>query len=177
MLVKASAAEPLCAVMRIDHPLATLPKVTMRQTLKFPLGIPLTRGGSGAMLDAALAADGLRLTPVLESNSIDLLRRFALGGDGITFMPQLMVAGEGPDTRLAVVPVADAAMGQGCIEILTRRGRALPLAAEEFVDYLIRLLPGTGAAKMPKRHRVAPEIGAFRREGAHGVVRPSSDPN
>lgn len=178
LVVKASAPEPLCAVMRKDHPLATLPEVTMRQTLKWPTAIPLTRGGSGALLDAALAADGLRMTPVLESNSIDLLRRFALGGGGITFLPRLMVAGEGRDSELAVVPVVDAAMGGGCIDVLTRRGRALPLAVEEFVGYLAQLLPGaTQSRKMPKRHRGPSEIGLYRPDDAHGSVQPSGGPN
>jgi len=148
LLVMASAPEPLCAVMRKDHPLGTLPTVTMRQTLKWPSAVPLTRGGSWTLLDAALAKDGLRMTPVLESNSIDLLRRFVLDGDGITFLTRLMVVGEGRDSELAVVPVADAAMGSGCIDVLTRRGRVLPLAAEEFVSYLARVLSCTAPERV-----------------------------
>lgn len=140
VMVKARVAEPLCAVMRADHPLATLPGVSMRQTPQWPIGIPLTGGGTVALVDAALAAAGLRLTPAIETNSIGLLRRFALTGDGITFLPRLMVAGEAPHSRLAMVPVEDAAMGQSHAEVLTLRGRALPRAAEAFVGYLVRPL-------------------------------------
>jgi DNA-binding transcriptional LysR family regulator len=140
LLVKGRVAEPLCAVMRADHPLATLPSVTVRQTLQWPIGVPVTGGGTTALLNAALAAAGLRLTPALETNSIDLMRRFALGGDGVTFLPRLMVAGEAPDARLAIVPVEDAPMRQSHVEVLTLRGRALPLAAEAFVSYLVRRL-------------------------------------
>jgi len=146
LAVKARAAEPLCAVMRSGHPLAALPSVTVRQAIQWPVGVPLTRGGTCALLDAALAAIGLRLAPALETNSIDLLRRFVLGGDGITFLPRLMVTGEAPDARLAIVPVEDAPMRGGHVEIVTLRGRVLPLAAEEFVGYLARRLRGASEA-------------------------------
>lgn len=175
LLVRARAAEPLCAVMRKDHPLATLPSVSVRQTLQWPIGIPLTRGGTCALLDAALAAAGLRLTPALETNSIDLLRRFAAGGEGITFLPRLMVAGEAQDTPLAVVPVEDAPMLGSHVEIITLRGRALPLAAEEFATTLARQLrgpvkPPAAAPRMPKRHRAAAEIRPFQAPAPHGQV-------
>jgi DNA-binding transcriptional LysR family regulator len=149
VMVKGRVMEPLCAVMRADHPLATLPSVSMRQTLQWPIGIPLTGGGTVALVDAALAAAGLRLTPAIETNSIDLLRRFALSGDGITFLPRLMVAGEAPDSRLAMVPVEDAAMGQSHVEVVTLRGRALPLAAEAFVGFLVRRLKSVARAPAP----------------------------
>lgn len=160
LLVKGRVAEPLCAVMRPDHPLATLPSVTVRQTLQWPIGVPLTGGGTCALLNAALAAAGLRLTPALETNSIDLLRRFTMDGDGITFLPRLMVAGDAPDRPLAVIPVEDAPMSQSHVEVLTLRGRALPLAAEAFVGYLVRRLkqvgmpaPGACAPGWPLRGR------------------------
>ncbi|MGG5819470.1 LysR family transcriptional regulator [Falsiroseomonas sp. HW251] len=155
--VRGRIAEPLCAVMRADHPLATLPSVTVRQTLQWPIGIPLTGGGTCTLLNAALAAAGLRLTPALETNSIDLLRRFALNGKGITFLPRLMVAGEAPNRDLAVVPVEDSPMPQGHVEIVTLRGRALPLAAEEFAGYLLRRLDQAvkaPASPMPARRDV-----------------------
>jgi DNA-binding transcriptional LysR family regulator len=160
LLVKGRVAEPLCAVMRVDHPLAMLPSVTVRQTLQWPIGVPLTGGGTCALLNAALAAEGLRLTPALETNSIDLMRRFALGSDGITFLPRLMVAGEAPDARLAIVKVEDAPMRQSQVEVLTLRGRALPLAAEAFVAYLVRrlqevLLPAPAARATSHRRRAA----------------------
>jgi DNA-binding transcriptional LysR family regulator len=138
--LRGRVAEPLCAVMRPDHPLATLPSVSVRQTLQWPIGVPLTGGGTCAMLEAALAAEGLRMAPALETNSIELLRRFCLGGDGITFLTRLMVAGEVPDRALAIIPVEDSAMAQSHVEVLTQRGRVLPLAADAFVGQLLRCL-------------------------------------
>jgi DNA-binding transcriptional LysR family regulator len=140
LLVKSRIAEPLCAVMRADHPLATLPSVTVRQTLRWPIGVPPAGGGTALLLDAALAASGLRVLPALETNSIDLLRRFVLGGDGITFLARLMVASDAPDKRLAILPVEDVPLGQSHVEVVTLRGRTLPLAAEAFVAYLVRRL-------------------------------------
>jgi DNA-binding transcriptional LysR family regulator len=156
--VKGRVSEPLCAVMVADHPLAALPSVSVRQTLQWPIGVPITGGGTTALLNSALASAGLRLTPALATNSIDLLRRFALGGGGITFLPRLMVAGEMTDSRLAIIPVEDAPMSQSHVEVLTLRGRALPLAAEEFVGYLVKRLKGVaqsagGAARGKKRLR------------------------
>jgi DNA-binding transcriptional LysR family regulator len=152
--VKGRVAEPLCAVMRADHPLAMLPSVTVRQTLQWPIGIPLTGGGTCALLNTTLAAEGLRLTPALETNSIDLLRRFVLAGEGITFLARLMVAGEAPDSRIAIVPVQDPPMVQSHVEVVTLRGRALPLAAEAFTAYLVRRLQGA-ARSAPAAPRVA----------------------
>jgi DNA-binding transcriptional LysR family regulator len=157
--VKGRVAEPLCAVMRADHPLATLPRVTVKQTLQWPIGVPLTGGGTTALLNAALAAGGMRLTPALETNSIDLLRRFALAGDGITFLARLMVASDSPDRRLAVIPVDDAAMAQSHVEVVTLRGRTLPLAAEAFTGYLVRRLKDVAkplVPPVPRRPRRAP---------------------
>jgi DNA-binding transcriptional LysR family regulator len=164
LAVKGRVPEPLCAVMRADHPLATLPSVSVRQTLQWPVGIPLTGGGTCALLNAALAAGGLRLAPALETNSIDLLRRFALNGEGITFLTRLMVAGEPVDPRLVTIPVDDAPMVGSHVEVLTLRGRTLPLAAEAFVGYLVRRLKGAaktaGAPPTRKGRRPAAEAGA-----------------
>lgn len=148
--VKARAAEPLCAIMRAGHPLSSLPSVAVKQAIEFPIGVPLTRGGTGVLLDAALAAAGLRLAPALVTNSIDLLRRFAMGTDSITFLPRLMVTGETPDPAVAIVPVEDAPMASSYVEILTLRGRTLPLAAEQFVSYLTRRLRGVARGHAPR---------------------------
>jgi DNA-binding transcriptional LysR family regulator len=150
ILVKGRVAEPLCAVMHADHPLATLPSITVRQTLQWPIGIPLTGGGTSTLLNAALAAGGLRLAPALESNSIDLLRRFALNGEGITFLPRLMVADAPPDAHLVAIPVDDPPMTQSHVEVLTLRGRTLPLAAEAFVGYLVKRLKETTDAPVAR---------------------------
>lgn len=181
--VKARAAEPLCAIMRNGHPLSSLPSVTVRQAIQFPIGVPLTRGGTGVLLDAALAAAGLRLTPALVTNSIDLLRRFAVEGGGITFLPRLMVAGEVPDPAVAVVPLEDPPMASSYVEILTLRGRTMPLAAEQFVGYLARRLRGVARGHAPRRvvatgkwERTRPSTATVRQLEPHEQIdAPSAD--
>jgi len=156
LVVQGGAAEPLCAMMAADHPLATLPSVTVRQTLQWPIGIPLAGGGTVTLLNAALAESGLRIAPALETNSIDLLRRFVQNGEGITFLPRLMATGEEPGGRLAIVPVEDAPLRQSHVEVLTRRGRPLPLVAEAFAATLVRHLKRAARAHaVPSRRKAA----------------------
>ncbi|MGG5822737.1 LysR family transcriptional regulator [Falsiroseomonas sp. HW251] len=167
LLVMGRAAEPLCAVMCASHPLATLPSVTIRQTLQWPIGIALTGGSTHALVSAALASSGLRLTPALETNSIDLLRRFALNSVGITFLPRLMVAGEEPDERLAIVPVEDAPLRESHVEVLALRGRSLPLAAEAFAAHLVRHLHrAVVAPEPPSSARASRGSGTLRHSSA-----------
>jgi hypothetical protein len=49
--------------MRADRPLATLPGVTIRQTLDWPVAVPPAGNGTATLLSTALAATGLRPTP------------------------------------------------------------------------------------------------------------------
>ncbi|MFC7399943.1 LysR family transcriptional regulator [Chelatococcus sp. GCM10030263] len=150
--VAARIPEPLFAVVGRHHPLARERSVCVRQLVEWPVAVPATRVGSGRHFYAALEAEGLELSPALETNSIDLLRRFVLSGPGVTFLPRLMFGHIAGDSDLAAVPIDDPAMNDGSIEILTSPGHQLPAATEAFLGCLVAAL---GAPAGPTRPAVA----------------------
>jgi DNA-binding transcriptional LysR family regulator len=77
-----------------------------------------------------------RLTPRLEASSIDVLRRYALGGHAVTLLPAFVVAPEIQAGRLVVRPLTDRLMEEATSHILVRAQRRLPKPVERLIGFL-----------------------------------------
>ena len=144
----ASAAQRLMAIMRLDHPLAGQGTIRLRECAAYPLALPDASYGGRELLDRAADKAGLRLSPVVESNSFEFLRNYARLENTVTFQieigaPESLRERDGlvarPIDPRDIAP-AQFAMGQ-------LRGRALPVAAAKFAEQLAaRLELGLGQA-------------------------------
>lgn len=131
--VAARVREPVMAIMRPDHPLAKARELSLARIAGWPIAVSAPHSGTRRILDAAAASAGVVLQPALDTNSIELQHRFALGGQGIAFLSALACIDSLKARRLVAVRVADAGLNSGSIDIVTLSGRKLPVAAEEFI--------------------------------------------
>ncbi|TAD90488.1 MAG: LysR family transcriptional regulator [Alphaproteobacteria bacterium] len=134
--VLAARDEPLCALVAPNHPLASRASVRLVECLAYPLALPDRTSGVRPLMEAFLAGASQRLEPAIESSSFAVLIAFARSGQGVAFQILPGVAHAVADGAVLAIPLSDPALFRGRLEVLTRRGRALPLAAAEFATLL-----------------------------------------
>lgn len=129
--------QPLCALMRADHPLAALGRdpVRLRDCFAHPLALPDRSLAIRHHLERALARRGEPLKSAVESGSLEFLRNLVLR-EGLV---SLQVPSGIPDDPNLVARVIDPRDLDPMVMILGQlRGRTLSVAAAKFADGLIR---------------------------------------
>ena len=128
--------EPLVALMSPRHPLAGRPKVSLADSVIYPIALPLKNSGSRVLIDIACKAAGIYMVPVLETNSIQFRVQFVQVDNGITFHSRLSARDSLRAGDLVAVPIRDRIVNTATIDAVTHASRELPLAAEEFLRFL-----------------------------------------
>jgi DNA-binding transcriptional LysR family regulator len=128
--------EPLVALMSPRHPLAGRPKVSLADSVIYPIALPLKNSGSRVLIDIACKAAGIYMVPVLETNSIQFRVQFVQVDNGITFHSRLSARDSLRTGDLVAVPIRDRIVNTATIDAVTHASRELPLAAEEFLRFL-----------------------------------------
>lgn len=134
----AAVAQPLQALMTPAHPLAahgTLEPAALGLT---PIALPDASFGIRHLVNHFLKTHGLESNIRLVTNSIDMMRRFALHDLGVVFLPRFACERELATGALLAVPLADSALATAKMQICKRAEIELTLAAREFMDTLIR---------------------------------------
>ena len=140
--------QPLCALMRADHPLAALGRgpVRLRDCLAHPLALPDRSLAIRHHLERALARRGEPVKAAVESGSLEFLRNLVLR-EGLV---SLQVPSGIPDDPNLTARLIDPRDLDPMAMILGQlRGRTLSVAAAKFADGLIqglrRRYEGAGA--------------------------------
>ena len=128
--------EPLVALMSPRHPLAGRPKVSLADSVVYPIALPLKNSGSRVLIDIACKTAGIYMVPVLETNSIQFRVQFVQVDNGITFHSRLSARDSLRTGDLVAVPIRDRIVNTATIDAVTHASRELPLAAEEFLRFL-----------------------------------------
>lgn len=128
--------EPLVALMSPHHPLAGKARVSLAESVVYPLALPLKNSGSRVLIDLACKAAGIYMMPVLETNSIQMRVQFVHVNNGITFHSRLSAADSLGTGDVIAVPIRDRLVNSATIEVITHAERQLSLAAEEFLRFL-----------------------------------------
>lgn len=140
-LAAAASVSSRCgAVVLPDHELASRTLLRLGDLRRFPLVMPQP----GVMLrdhfDHACANAGLSFEPVLESNSFELLKHFALLDQGVAILNRLDVLHSHLSGQVTFIPIAEMAHFSQTLSIVHRaRGRLAPLPSH-LLDRLTRLL-------------------------------------
>jgi DNA-binding transcriptional LysR family regulator len=135
--VLASAPQPLCAMVSPEHPLATRESVRLHDCVAYPIAMPDETLAARTFLDAALKRASITLEPALVSNSVETTKIFARTRQGVCFSFQI---GRRPDiSGMVMIPLSDPLVGGARLELASRRGRVLPVAAAAFAEELITL--------------------------------------
>lgn len=128
--------EPLVALMSVRHPLAKKPRISLAESMTYPIALPARNTGSRILIDVACKAAGIAIAPVLESNSIQLKVHFVHVNHGITFLSRLSAWDSLRAGELVAVPIRDRIVNTATIDAITHASRQLPIAAEEFLRFL-----------------------------------------
>ncbi|MBS7792915.1 LysR family transcriptional regulator [Roseococcus sp. SDR] len=124
----AHARQPLAALLRPGDPLRAAS--SLRAFAAAPCAVLPPDHGVRRLLGRVEADGGFRLKVRLETPSVELQRRFVLGGMGVTFLPAFAAATEVKAGQLVAVPLADPLLAEATTHLLVRAGRRLPEAVE-----------------------------------------------
>jgi DNA-binding transcriptional LysR family regulator len=144
LAVRVSTREPLVAIVAAGHPLAKKRRVGLRDVAAFPTALTTRGSRSRSLIDAACWNAGVSLSPVLETNSVEMLTSLVARSDTVTFLLRLSAEdGIGAETLVAL-PVRSEILGMGTIEVLTRVSRKLSPVSEAFLAFLGNALASGG---------------------------------
>ena len=136
--VLASAAQPLCAMVAPEHPLATRQSVRLHDCVAYPVAMPDPTLAAREYLDAALRRAAIALEPAFVSNSVEATKIFARTREGVCFSFHI---GHRPDVSgMIAIPLSDPVLADIRLEFAIRRGRVLPVAAAAFAEEIVALI-------------------------------------
>ena len=158
MLTRLDAVNaPLHAVMSPSHPLARRDRLRLSDCLAYPLALTNSAlAGSRLLIEAFAQRSGISLAPALQSDSFELMARFARDTEGIFFQIAAGVQAEVARGELVAIALGDPALAAGELVLLSRRGRSLSVAASRFSQLVGALMHGeadAAPAPLSKRER------------------------
>lgn len=127
---------PQCAALPRNHPLARKRALRLADLSRERLVLPPPGRSLRDFVGRAIARLGHEVAPPIEADGWPLMLQFAALGLGIPIVNGLCV----PPRGVVLRPVPD--LGTVCYRLLTRRGAALPAAAESLATKIL----GLGAA-------------------------------
>lgn len=135
--ISVAARQELRAIMVADHPLAKKDILRLRDCLKFPLALPTTNLGGRQLLQKSVALTSLHLSPSVESNSFEFLKKYILEEKALTFQIPIGAPDEiADDERLVSRKLDERDVYSGLLYLGQKRGRILPVASARFADQL-----------------------------------------
>jgi DNA-binding transcriptional LysR family regulator len=132
----------LGAIMAPEHPLAGEASVTFAQCARYPLLLGNARLSIGGLLEPLIRRYAKPLQNVLESDSIELMRRLAARNHGIGFQTRLGLERDLVDGALAYVPLRTPRALVSELGVYARAGRTMTPALDAFVRMLAEAIAG-----------------------------------
>lgn len=132
----AISRQPLCLIAAPNHPLLKDGPRTLEECVGEPYAL-LVKGHGVMQLVSRVAADaGLALAPLVESPSIDALRRFVVAGLGVTFLPSASVATEIARGAVGSVELSDPLLSTASVHLMVKARRRLPRSVDRLAGWL-----------------------------------------
>ena len=132
-----SAPAPLLVVLPLGHPLSEVESVSLNNLQEFAIGLLPSqhriRQSIGIVEDAA----GIKLQPVVESNSYEILKSLVKNRLAITILPEFAIKTSGWESTFKLIPLQHERLAQTTSDIIARRGRIIPESAKEFIKFVI----------------------------------------
>ncbi|UFN50191.1 LysR family transcriptional regulator [Roseomonas sp. OT10] len=136
----AQVQAPLHAILPAGHPLAGHDGLRLAECLEYPVALTVAPDGMAtggrALVEALVQRSSLSLEPALETDSFDLMARFAREAGGVFFQ---IAAGVAPELRrgdLVAVPLREPSLARGRLTLLARRDRTLSALAARCAEHL-----------------------------------------
>ncbi len=129
--------QPVHAVMAPGHPLAGRDSLRLRDCLRYPLCLPTAPFGVRRLLEEAALRKAETLSPLVESDSFEFLRHYAMAEELLAFqIPIGLKPPQGPGD-LVSRPLDERDLPAGALLLGQLRHRALPVASARFADQLL----------------------------------------
>jgi DNA-binding transcriptional LysR family regulator len=127
------------AVFRSDNTLARKSELRLRDCMSQKLVLPSSQYGVRHLLELAAARKGYLLTPVVETESFELIRHFVSHENAVGFQ---IPVGLNPHARSGIAhrPLSDKDLPAGRLILGQRKGRVLPVASGKFSQQIIAAL-------------------------------------
>ena len=145
--VLASVRQPLCAMVRPGHPLATHPALRLTDCQKYPVALGNPSFGSRQLIDAIVARSSISLKVVLEASTVQALKEFTRQTDAVSFQYQIGIRREVQRGELVAIPLIDRSLAQTRLVLAARAGRMMPIASQSFANLLEQTLARLVATK------------------------------
>ncbi|MFK0684490.1 LysR family transcriptional regulator [Ochrobactrum sp. BD67] len=132
----AISKQPLCVVAPPGHPVLAKERLELADCAGLPNAL-LGPGHGITQLVTRVAADrGFAISPLVETTSIDVLRRFVIAGLGISFLPRFAVSTELAREAVAIRELSDPLLAEASAHLMVRARRRLPLSVERLSGFL-----------------------------------------
>ncbi|MBO6919887.1 MAG: LysR family transcriptional regulator [Rhizobiaceae bacterium] len=131
--VQSVVPQIISVIMREEHPLSHAKEIRLRDCLDYSCVLPTAQYGVRHLLERAAEDSSRTLSPVIESDSFDFMRHYALHEDAIAF--QIPIGLE-PKSGLVYRPLSTKDIPSGNLLLGQMRGRALPVASAKFLQQL-----------------------------------------
>lgn len=132
--------QPLCAMMRPDHPLAGRESLRLAECQQYPVALGDRSFGSRRLLDAVMDRSRLSMRTPIEASTVQLLKEFTRQTGAISFQFQIGTLQEVRRGELVSIPLTDSALGRSELVLAVRGSRRLPIAALSFIELLVSRL-------------------------------------
>lgn len=134
----AAVRQPLCAIVAPGHPLAgPIHPPTLKQIAAYPVALMHSAFGTRQIVHMAEQMDKVRLTVKLTTNSMSVIKHFALAGLGVSLLPAFAVSREIHDGELLAIPIDQPLLAKAEAHVVTRLGRQLSPAANRLLMQLL----------------------------------------
>jgi DNA-binding transcriptional LysR family regulator len=124
------------AIMRPDHPLASQRDLSVADLVAWSVGVSPRPTGSRQLFDEACRSRSVEISPKLETNSVELLHRFAFIKNSVVVTSVEVLSPSLRTGRLVAIPLNEVEFHGVNYEILTMVGRKPTVAAERFLLFL-----------------------------------------
>lgn len=144
----ASVRQPLCAMVRPSHPLASQHTLRLTDCQKYPVALGNQTFGSRHLIDAIVARSSIRLKVVLEASTVQSLKEFTRQTNVVSFQYQIGVRREVQRGELVAIPLVDRSLALTRLVLAGRKGRLMPVASHSFANLLVKTLESLSATEM-----------------------------
>lgn len=141
--------QALHVIVSPDSPLRNRQRVALRELVDLPVALLHGTYGVRQLLAHAEYADKVRLNPALVTNLMAVLKLFVASGQGITLLPRVAVARELAAEELFAVSLDNPVLTRAEMHLITRVGRRLSPAANQFLAHCQARMPAFQVAGQP----------------------------
>jgi DNA-binding transcriptional LysR family regulator len=137
--VLCAVPQPVHAVFRYDHPLASKSILRLRDCLNHKIVVPTAPYGVRHLLELGATRSGRMLTPSIETESFDLIRHYVTQEDVVGFQIPIGLRTSKHDT-IVHRPLSERDVPAGRLLLGQMKGRTLPVASSKFGQQLVAAL-------------------------------------